>query len=89
MNLQVPSGYKATAYNTEQGLTMVVDTVFRFMSTITVLDQIKQLRRDASGEKRFKELVLSTIIGSSIIADWGNKRTYIVADIDFKTNPVK
>ena len=26
-------------------------------------------------------------MGSSIIADWGHKRTYIVSDIDFNTNP--
>jgi len=45
MNLQVLPGFKASVYNTEQGLTMAVDTIFRFMSTITVLDKIKQLRQ--------------------------------------------
>lgn len=27
-------------------------------------------------------------MGSSVVADWGNKRTYIVNGIDFTSNPV-
>jgi len=27
-------------------------------------------------------------VGKTIIANWGNKRTYIVSDVDFGTNPV-
>ena len=27
-------------------------------------------------------------VGKTIIANWGNKRTYIVSDVDFSTNPV-
>ena len=73
---------------TELGVTVAVDTLFRFMSTITCLDKIKELKRQAKGEKRFKELVESEVIGSSIIADWGNKRTYRVIHVDFSTNPV-
>ena len=33
-------------------------------------------------------MVDASIVGSSVIADWGNKRTYRVVAIDFTTNPV-
>ena len=32
--------------------------------------------------------VETDIIGSSVIADWGHKRTYVISGVDFKTNPV-
>ena len=72
----------------ESGVTVAVDTLFRFMSTITCLDKIRQLKKQATSDHRFKELVQSEVIGSSVIADWGNKRTYQVSDIDYDANPV-
>ena len=69
-------GYKASVFMSESGVTVAVDTLFRFMSTITCLDKIRQLKKQATSEHRFKELVASEVIGSSVIADWGNKRTY-------------
>ena len=45
MNLQVLPGFKASVFMCESGLTVAVDTLFRFMSTITCLDKIKELRR--------------------------------------------
>lgn len=72
----------------ESGVTVAVDTLFRFMSTITCLDKINELKRQAgNNDRRYKELVTSEVIGSSVIADWGNKRTYQIADIDFTVNP--
>lgn len=72
----------------ESGPTVAVDTLFRFMSTITCLDKIKELRKHARDEGQFRKLVELEVIGSSVIADWGHKRVYMIADIDFKTNPV-
>ena len=88
MNLQVLPGYKASVFMSESGVTVAVDTLFRFMSTITCLDKIRQLKKQATSEHRFKELVQSEVIGSSVIADWGNKRTYQISDIDYDANPV-
>lgn len=88
MHLQVLHGYKASVFMTQAGVTIAVDTLFRFMSTITCLDKIRELRRQANSEQRFRELIEANIIGSSVIADWGNKRTYRIVDVDFTTNPV-
>lgn len=33
-------------------------------------------------------MVKAEFSSKSVIADWGNKRTYIVTDVDFKKNPV-
>ena len=58
MQLQVLHGYKASVFNSEQGLVVAVDTLFRFMSTITCLDKIRALKREAGNNgNRFKELV--------------------------------
>jgi hypothetical protein len=73
----------------EVGVTVAVDTLFRFMSTITCLDKIRELRRQAQNDSHFTTLIESEVVGSSIIADWGHKRTYIISSVDFKTNPVK
>ena len=45
MSLQVLHGYKASVFMTETGVTVAVDTLFRFMSTITCLDKIRELKR--------------------------------------------
>ena len=87
MHLQVLKGYKASVFMSETGVTVAVDTLFRFMSTISCLDKINELKRQARDDRRFKELVESEVVGSSVIADWGNKRTYQITGIDFETNP--
>ena len=88
MKLQVLRGYKASVFMSESGITVAVDTLFRFMSTITCLDKINDLKRHARDDGQFKKLVEEEVVGSSIIADWGNKRTYKIAGVDFKFNPV-
>ena len=50
------------------------------MSTITCLDKINDLKRHTRDDDE--------VVGSSIIADWGNKRTYKVSGVDFNSNPV-
>jgi hypothetical protein len=37
----------------------------------------------------FQKQVRAEFHGKSIIADWGNKRTYYVVDIEFDSNLVK
>lgn len=87
MNLQVLEGYKASVFMTEMGLTVAVDTLFRFESTITCLDKIKELKRNARDENHFQHLIQSEVVGSSVIACWGNKRIYRIHNIDFSHNP--
>lgn len=87
MRLQVLKGFKASVFMSETGITVAVDTLFRFMSTITCLDKINELKKQAKNDKQYRELVQTQVVGSSIIADWGNKRTYQITDIDFDANP--
>ena len=49
-----------------------------------------ELREQCRGDKhRWQQLVRIEFSQKSIIADWGNKRTYIVTDVDFEKNPVQ
>jgi len=73
----------------EVGLTICVDTLFRFMSTITCLDKINQLKREAYNDADFMNRINTEVVGSSIIADWGHKRTYIIDGVNFKSTPTK
>ena len=58
------------------------------MSTTTCLDRIYEIKRRCfDNESRFKQLVRMEFGGCSIIADWGNKRTYQVEDVDFECTP--
>ena len=87
MHLQVLKGYKASVFMSESGMTVAVDTLFRFMSTITCLEKINQLKKQANNDRHFRELCDSQVVGSSVIADWGNKRTYIIDSLDWDSNP--
>ena len=50
MRLQVLKGYKASVFMSETGITVAVDTLFRFMSTISCLDKINELKRQAKND---------------------------------------
>ena len=59
------------------------------MSTTTCLERIYEISRDFKGDgKRLEQAVRAEFSQKSVIADWGNKRTYIVTDVDFTKNPV-
>lgn len=85
-------GFRASAFAYETGITLVIDNVNKFMSTISVLEKINEIRReypkDKDGTSKFQSKVRELFVGSSIIANWGNKRTYNVDNIDFDKNPV-
>lgn len=62
-----------------------MDSIFKFMSTKTVLQRIFEIQAkfkhnyEAETKKEFER--------KSVIADWGNKRTYIVERVIFNSNP--
>ena len=89
MQLQMLRGFKASVFMSEAGLNICVDTLTRFISTITCLDKIRQLKREARNETEFLNRVNAEIVGSSVVADWGHMRTYIIHNVDFKTDPVR
>jgi hypothetical protein len=59
------------------------------MSTQTCLERIIQIKQRTSDPKKYHQEVRAEFQGKSIIADWGNKRTYFVEDIEFNSNPIK
>jgi len=72
---------------TDMGCNLVIDNCFKFMSTRTCLDRMAELKRKCHNEHKFSQLVKLEFCNKSIIAGWGNKRTYIVHDVDFSCNP--
>lgn len=80
-------GFKASAFQSEIGVTLAIDNVFKFMTTKTCLDRIYELREQAHTQHQFEYAVNLEFVGKSVIADWGNKRTYIVNEVDFSKNP--
>ena len=82
------SGFKASAFQSEMGCTLAVDNIFKFMSTTTCLEKMLEMKQQSHSENQWQQLVRMEFSGKSIIADWGNKRTYRVDDVDFEKTPV-
>ena len=80
-------GFKASAFQTEMGCTLAIDSVFKFLSTITCLSKIRELKDRASNENHFQQMVRAEFSRKSVIGNWGSKRTYIVHDVDFEKSP--
>ena len=66
-----------------------MDSIFKFMSTRSCLDRIDELQRAAKNQHHWEQMVKLEYAGQAIIANWGNRRTYIVTDIEFNSNPLK
>ena len=80
----VMPGFKASAFQTELGCTLAIDSVFKFMCTTTCLSKMKELRQRANSDSHFRQLVITEFTRKSVIGNWGNKRTYIVHDVEFE-----
>jgi hypothetical protein len=78
----------------------ILDSCCRFLSTKTCLDNIdsiydtfadraEQQGRDMTDDdkQRFHDAVKRELIGKSIVACYGKRQTFRVADIDFETGP--
>ena len=95
LQMQIWNGFKATAYKYQSGCALIIDSCSRFMSTKTVLDRIHELYDDIlekfqdtqKAVPRFQEACRQEMVNSSIIANYGNKRTYIVQDVKFDLGP--
>ena len=66
------------------GCTLAIDSIFKFMCTTTCLDKIKELRDRSQSDNHFEQMVRTEFSRKSVIGNWGNKRTYIVHDVDFE-----
>jgi hypothetical protein len=92
--MQIWAGFKAIAYKYESGCNIVIDSCARFMSTKSVLDRINDIREEMDSSRYgapstddFENEVKRQLIGQSVIANYGIKRTYMVQDINFEQGP--
>lgn len=46
------------------------------------------MQRNAKNQHHWEQMVKLEYSGQSVIANWGNRRTYIVTDIEFNLSPV-
>ena len=66
-----------------------MDSIFKFMSTKTCLTRIMEIQDECKGDQhRYEQIARLEFCGKSIIADWGNQRTYFVSDVVFNVNPM-
>lgn len=86
--LQIWSGFKAAAVQSQLGTMLCMDSIFKFISTRSCLERIQEIKQQAKNSHHWEQMVKLEYAGQSIIANWGNRRTYIVTDIDFSVNPV-
>jgi hypothetical protein len=95
--MQIWSGFKASAYRYDSGCALILDNCARFMSTTSVLDRVHAIYDelfdgDQGGDQgrlrdKFQDQCRAELTGSSVIANYGTKRTYIVKDIRFDQGP--
>ncbi len=50
VGLRMWSGFKASAFQSELGVTLAVDNIFKFMTTKTCLERIMEMRHDYHSE---------------------------------------
>ena len=84
--LQMWPGFRASAFNYQSGLALVIDNINKFMSTTTCLQRIKEIY--SLQLKNPESQILREFKGQSVIANWGNKKAYIVNNVIFDKNPI-
>lgn len=84
-SLQIWPGYKTSVKNCEGGLLLEIDYTSRILSQKSALQVIDEIRK--SGSRNYREDAREYFKERSVIAWYGNKRNYIVNDIDFNLNP--
>ena len=86
--LRIWSGFKASAYQSNMGCVLAIDNIFKFMSTKTCLDRLREINQKSHSQHQAEQVARLEFCGKSIIADWGTNRTYFVQEIDFELNPL-
>lgn len=89
--MQIWKGFKTSAYKYANRCTLVIDNHYKFMSMKTCYDMINEIYDDleehggALSEHKFNQIFQHNcrqkFIKSSIIANYGSRKTYIVEDI--------
>jgi hypothetical protein len=85
--LQACPGFRASAYNYTSGLTIVIDSINKFISNKSCLERINEILDSTDGRDKTMQ-ILREFQNKTVIGAYGHKKTYYVEDIDFKKNPV-
>ena len=80
-------GYYTSVNFCESGLLLEVDYSSRILRQESVYDFFRS--RKSGNEAGLQENLKEEIVGKSVLARYGNKRTYVVNDIDFTLSPAK
>ena len=56
-NLMIWSGFKASAFQSQVGCTLVMDSIFKFMSTKSCLDRMLEMKDESSSEHQWEQRV--------------------------------
>ena len=54
LGLRIWPGFKASASQTTTGITLAIDSIFKFITTQTCLDRIGQIYKDSETEEDYK-----------------------------------
>jgi len=83
--LQIWPGYKTSVRLCEGGLLLEIDYTSRILSLKSALEVIEEIKR--SGSKNVQGDVKEYFKARSVIAWYGNKRNYVIDDVEFNLNP--
>jgi nickel-dependent lactate racemase len=86
--LRIYQGFKASIQNTQMGLTVAVDKIYKCISTQTCYDKILEMKQRHRDPEKWKYAVNMEFANKSIMANWGARQTYIVSGVDFEKNLV-
>jgi hypothetical protein len=70
--LKIMQGFKASACASQLGCTLVIDSIFKFQSTMSCLQRMQALRRDTRSDDEWNDRCRAEFVNNSIVADWGN-----------------
>ena len=64
-----------------------MDSIFKMISTDSCLNKINEFYNNCKTDNQWIEMCKTEFVGKSVIADWGNKRQFIVSNVIFDFNP--
>jgi len=77
LNLKVVPGLLETIYMGSAGLTVNVDTIMKSIRTITVLDQMYEMRSRSKDEKQFQRKFQQEVTNTIVMCCYNNKTVHI------------
>ena len=83
--IRIYEGFKASIQNTQLGLTVAVDKLYKCISTQTCYDKMIEMKQRIRDSEKWKHAVNMEFLNRSIMANWGANKIYIVSGVDFST----